>query len=172
LRTLLGDDEYRKLDPNLDIDKIANHASETPAMRELMQSFDDVKKQFTFATPDVRFSLQGELENLDIPGRVNKGLIIIPRYAELFAFRKMLIKIFRATMRRFFDVCIKQIVKLIWEHVDLIERKGSRPKVVISSINASVSNQFCSICSLLEASELLSTCNIGLPRLSKKRKCR
>jgi hypothetical protein len=55
LRTLLGDDEYRKLNPNLDIDKIANHASETPAMRELMQSFDDVKKQFTFATPDVRF---------------------------------------------------------------------------------------------------------------------
>ncbi|KAF1828846.1 hypothetical protein BDW02DRAFT_200221 [Decorospora gaudefroyi] len=112
LRAQIGDDEYRKLDPNLDIDKNANHASETPAMRELMQAFDDVKKQFTFATPDVRFSLQGELENLDIPGKVNKGLIIIPR----------------AIMRYFFDVCIKQIVTLIWEHVDIIEKRGSRPK--------------------------------------------
>jgi len=64
----------------MDIDKNANHASETPAMRELMQAFDDVKKQFTFSTPDVRFSLRGELENLDITGKVNKGLITIPQY--------------------------------------------------------------------------------------------
>lgn len=80
LRMLLGEEEYLKLDPNLDIDKNANHASETPAMRELMQAFDDVKKQFAFSTPDVRFSLRGELENLDIFGKVNKGLITIPQY--------------------------------------------------------------------------------------------
>ncbi|KAI4693068.1 uncharacterized protein J4E88_001439 [Alternaria novae-zelandiae] len=112
LRMLLGEEEYLKLDPNLDIDKNANHASETPAMRELMQAFDDVKKQFAFSTPDVRFSLRGELENLDIFGKVNKGLITIPQ----------------STMRGFFDSCIKQIVELIWEHVDRIEERGSRPK--------------------------------------------
>ncbi|KAI4930473.1 uncharacterized protein J4E92_004305 [Alternaria infectoria] len=81
-------------------------------MRELMQAFDDVKKQFAFSTPDVRFSLRGELENLDIFGKVNKGLITIPQ----------------STMRGFFDSCIKQIVELIWEHVDRIEERGSRPK--------------------------------------------
>ncbi|KAI4922167.1 hypothetical protein J4E90_000595 [Alternaria incomplexa] len=112
LRMLLGEEEYLKLDPNLDIDKNANHASETPAMRELMQAFDDVKKQFAFSTPDVRFSLRGELENLDIFGKVNKGLITIPQ----------------STMRGFFDSCIKEIVELIWEHVDRIEERGSRPK--------------------------------------------
>ncbi|KAL6709496.1 hypothetical protein ACN47E_001431 [Coniothyrium glycines] len=46
LRNQLGDDYYRELDPRLDIEKYASHASETPAMRSLMKDFDHAKKNF------------------------------------------------------------------------------------------------------------------------------
>lgn len=79
LRKLLGDDEYRKLDPNLDIERNATHASETPAMRALMKIFDDIKKTFQPISRDFwKITLPHPLQNLSIPGRVDQGLIRVP----------------------------------------------------------------------------------------------
>lgn len=80
VRLLLGDEEYRKLDPNLDIERNATHASETPAMRILMKKFDALKKNFSTNSREVRLTLPPPLQNLVIPNRVNQGLITIPRF--------------------------------------------------------------------------------------------
>lgn len=80
IRMLLGDEEYRKLDPNLDIERNAAHASETPAMRALMKKFDALKKNFNMDSHEVRLTLPPPLQNLVIPDRVNQGLITIPRF--------------------------------------------------------------------------------------------
>ena len=80
MRWLLGDEEYRKLDPNFDINRNATHASETPAMRALMKKFDALKKNFTPNSREVRLTLPPPLQNLSIPNRVDQGLIIIPRF--------------------------------------------------------------------------------------------
>lgn len=79
LRGFLGDGEYRKLDPNLDIERNATHASETPAMRALMKKFDALKKGFEPNSRDFKVTLPEPLQNLSIPGRVNQGLMIIPK---------------------------------------------------------------------------------------------
>ncbi|KAF2127870.1 hypothetical protein P153DRAFT_432314 [Dothidotthia symphoricarpi CBS 119687] len=112
IRLLLGDEEYRKLDPNLDIGKNASHASETPAMRALMKKFDALKKHFGMDSRDLRLTLPDPVQDLNIPGRVNQGLITIPRKA----------------MENFFDACLIEIVKLIKEHIRRIELRGSRPR--------------------------------------------
>jgi len=78
LREILTDVHYRELDPNFEIDKLATHASETPAMRSLMKDFDVKKKHFTVASPDYQLELPFPLENLDIPG-VKQGLLTIKR---------------------------------------------------------------------------------------------
>ncbi|KAJ4412725.1 hypothetical protein N0V91_000487 [Didymella pomorum] len=112
LRRFLGDEEYRKLDPNLDIERNATHASESPAMRALMKNFDAFKKGFEPNSRDLKVTLPEPLQNLTIPGRVNKGLFVLSK----------------DDMEGFFDACINKIVKLIQIHIKRIEERHSRPK--------------------------------------------
>ncbi|KAJ8111356.1 hypothetical protein OPT61_g6033 [Boeremia exigua] len=114
MRGWLGDEHFRKLDPNLDVDRNATHAAETPAMRDLMKMFDAKKKNFTYTSEshDIRLTLPPPLQNLTIPHKVHQGLVIIPK----------------EIMEDFFDACIKEIVQLIKRHINRIGRQGSRPK--------------------------------------------
>lgn len=80
IREWIGDDEYRKLDPNLDIARDATHASETAPMRELMKRFDVLKKQFGVGdSRKLPLTLPEPIQNLNIPGKVDHGLIRITR---------------------------------------------------------------------------------------------
>ncbi|KAH8727125.1 hypothetical protein GQ44DRAFT_725417 [Phaeosphaeriaceae sp. PMI808] len=112
LRDKLGEDNYRQLDPNLDIDKEAFHASESPAMRYLMEKFDERKQGFTRDSGDFYLDLPPPLDNLTINGVVNQGEMMIPR--EL--------------MEYFFDVCIGEVVAMIKYHMERIEERGALPK--------------------------------------------
>ncbi|KAH7085513.1 hypothetical protein BKA63DRAFT_598156 [Paraphoma chrysanthemicola] len=112
LRDILGEQNYRQLDPNLDIDKDAFHASESPAMRYLMQKFDERKQGFDRDSGDIYLDLPDPLDALTIPGVVDQGQMTIPR--EL--------------MEYFFDVCIGEVVTMIKYHMDRIEERGSLPK--------------------------------------------
>ncbi|KAJ4365713.1 hypothetical protein N0V83_008333 [Neocucurbitaria cava] len=78
LRKQLGETNYRHLDPNFDIDKDAFHASESPAMRYLMEKFDERKQNFDRHSRDLYLDLPEPLDNLTIPGIVNQGQITIP----------------------------------------------------------------------------------------------
>lgn len=121
IRGLIGDEEYRKLDPNLDVARNATHASETAAMRELMRRFDALKKQFGMEHRNLPLTLPEPLQNLDIPKNQNLDL---PKKVN-----KGLIKIQRKAMEGFFDSCIGEIVMLIKDHIKRIGLRGSRPKV-------------------------------------------
>jgi hypothetical protein len=81
LRGQLGEQNYRQLDPNLDIDKDAFHASENPAMRYLMQKFDDRKQAFDRDSGDFYLDLPEPLDALTMSGIVNQGEMMIPRYS-------------------------------------------------------------------------------------------
>lgn len=82
LRSILGENNYCQLDPNLDIEKDAFHASETPSMRYLMQKFDERKEAFDRDTGDFGIDLPDPLGDLTIPGIVDQGLIMISRWAK------------------------------------------------------------------------------------------
>jgi hypothetical protein len=79
LRSKLGEQYYRELDPNLDIDKDAFHASESPAMRYLMQKFDERKQAFDENSGDFYLDLPEPLDALTISGVVNQGEMLISR---------------------------------------------------------------------------------------------
>lgn len=81
LRQLLGDKNYQKLDPYMEMSKITSHATEGPALRDLMKAFDAWKRGFTknFGR-DIPIDLPAPLQDLDIPGKVNHGEITIPWY--------------------------------------------------------------------------------------------
>jgi hypothetical protein len=79
LRGKLGDEYYGELDPNFDIDKDAFHASESPAMRYLMQKFDERKQAFDRDSGDFYLDLPEPLDSLSIPGVVNQGEMLIAR---------------------------------------------------------------------------------------------
>jgi hypothetical protein len=68
-----------KLDPNLDVEKFATHASETPSMRILMKEFDQKKRSFGVEGGECKLELPAPIENIDIKGRVNQGLLTIQR---------------------------------------------------------------------------------------------
>ncbi|KAF2188028.1 actin-like ATPase domain-containing protein [Zopfia rhizophila CBS 207.26] len=112
LRSLIGDKNYQKLDPNTEANKISSHATEGEAMRILMKRFDALKKQFHSGSEDRHVDLPKPLHNLTIPGKVNSGEITITCYQ----------------MSKFFDVCIEQIVELIEQHMYLIGKQRFRLK--------------------------------------------
>ncbi|KAF3050005.1 hypothetical protein E8E11_009658 [Didymella keratinophila] len=114
LRSQLGDEHYTKLDPNMEIDHDSSHSSETPAMRDLMQRFDERKQAFTRESRDQYLDLPFPLENLNVPGVINEGQITITR----------------SLMEDFFDSCIDVIVEMVKWHMERIAERGSRPKDV------------------------------------------
>jgi hypothetical protein len=70
---------YRELDPNLDIDTDAFNASNSPAMRHLMEKFDERKQVFDNESTNFHLDLPEPLDMLTIPGVVNQGEMIIHR---------------------------------------------------------------------------------------------
>lgn len=116
LRQLLGDRYYSQIDPGMGRTTIASHSIEGRAMRELMRDFDILKREFTGDTGQIlQIDLPSPLDDLNIPGVVDFGQITLKE----------------SVMERFFDVCVGQIVTLIRDQADQIERKGGRPKNVI-----------------------------------------
>lgn len=112
LRELLGEKHYSKLDGNLNLDRISLYATEGKAMRKLMKSFDDLKKRFCKGHRDMPLDLPPPLENLTLSPGVNEGEIIITY----------------ATIKGFFDQCVKKIIDLLEGHIRQIERLGKRTK--------------------------------------------
>jgi hypothetical protein len=76
---LLGEKHYQKLNGNPDLEKISSHTTEGKAMRQLMESFDVLKKQFHKDHRDMPLDLPHPLHNLTLDTRVNGGMIIITK---------------------------------------------------------------------------------------------
>lgn len=82
---LIGDDNYRQLDPEMEGTRISSYAAEGKAMRQLMKDFDARKILFhSNYGQDIYLELPAPLEDLNIPG-VNQGQIIIKRFFIRFA---------------------------------------------------------------------------------------
>jgi hypothetical protein len=80
LKDLIGEDRYQQLDQAKISYKISSHDAEGERMRILMKRFEIKKKRFVKDGRDVRIELPEPFHNLDIPDRVDKGLILIPWY--------------------------------------------------------------------------------------------
>ncbi|KAH7115268.1 hypothetical protein B0J11DRAFT_471111 [Dendryphion nanum] len=110
LRLLIGEENYRQLDPYMETNKISSHSTEGRAMRELMKDFDARKHLFhANYTKDINIDLPAPLNNLNIPGRVDRGEITIPS----------------DRMESFFDQSVEPIVTLINDHLKEIRKKGT-----------------------------------------------
>jgi hypothetical protein len=79
LRTLLGDQKYKELDQDADFNKGTSFSSESQQMRMLMARFDVLKKRFSSKPRDSRLDLPDPLANFNMPGKVNKGQVVIPQ---------------------------------------------------------------------------------------------
>ena len=79
LRRLLGDDHYRKLDPNPKFRNLGSHTVESEAMRKLMDTFNTHKEHFGPDSDDILMDLPFPLRDLHMPPTVNHGQIKIPR---------------------------------------------------------------------------------------------
>jgi len=82
------------------------------AMRELMKSFDVLKKQFHKAHRDMALDLPEPLHNLTLDTRVDGGEI----------------KITNATMAGFFNGCVEKIMGLLQGHVRQIDNAHKQVK--------------------------------------------
>ncbi|OAP64492.1 hypothetical protein AYL99_00464 [Fonsecaea erecta] len=112
LRELLGNKYYERLDRNQDLQRITSHTCESKAMRQLMKSFDVLKKQFHKNHRDMALDLPEPLHNLTLDNRVDGGEI----------------KITNATMMRFFNICIGKIMDLITGHLRQIDNLNKQCK--------------------------------------------
>ncbi|OQV06071.1 hypothetical protein CLAIMM_10703 [Cladophialophora immunda] len=112
LRQLLGNKYYEKLDQNQDLQRITSHTCESKAMRQLMKSFDVLKKQFHKNHRDMALDLPPPLHNLTLDNRVDCGEI----------------KITNATMTGFFDFCVGKIMDLLLGHIRQIDNLGKQVK--------------------------------------------
>ncbi|KAF2658712.1 hypothetical protein K491DRAFT_755999 [Lophiostoma macrostomum CBS 122681] len=110
LRMLIGEQNYRELDPELGETKISSHSAEGPAMRELMRDFNARKEIFhSHYGEDIRIDLPAPKDNLTLPGKVNAGQI----------------RISSRQMEVFFDGCVGQIINLLREHKEAIQKSGT-----------------------------------------------
>jgi hypothetical protein len=79
LRNLISDRNYRQLDPKSSR-KINAHTTEGQKIRAIMKEFDGYKRKFASGSRDMKIDLPEPLENLDIKGKVDKGLLTITSY--------------------------------------------------------------------------------------------
>jgi hypothetical protein len=79
LRELIGDENYRQLDPRTISFNTGSHDMEGRSMRELMKKFDEKKKLFKNDPRPIKLDLPFPLHNLNIRG-VDDGQITITRY--------------------------------------------------------------------------------------------
>jgi hypothetical protein len=114
LQEELGDEYYSQLDPRSDSERISAHATEGGAMRRLMQAFELQKKDFKGASPDMQIELPPPLHKINIPGRVEEGILTITN----------------DDMRFFFDDCINEVIDLIQSQIGQVEDKRSRVKTI------------------------------------------
>ena len=85
LRVLIGDANFLQLDTNAQLNKIGSHSTEGRSMRQLMNSFETLKKSFARNTPDMHMELPYPLDNLTIPRRVDSGEITITKYVTMLS---------------------------------------------------------------------------------------
>jgi hypothetical protein len=77
LQKLIGDENYRELDPRNASQKISSHATEGKQMRKLMGGFDIMKRNFSKAQPDKKIDLPAPLDELNIENKVDDGEITV-----------------------------------------------------------------------------------------------
>lgn len=83
LRKILGENRYGLLGPKGDGHKQIGHATESGAMRKLIQNFEVQKQLFhkqSTRTYIIDLPRIAELESLTIPGKIDCGALLITRY--------------------------------------------------------------------------------------------
>jgi hypothetical protein len=79
LRELIGDQEYKKLDPHIQAGKASSNTLVGEHMRELLKGFEQRKRRFASSPEkEIPIDLTGDLANLNIKGKVDGGEIRIP----------------------------------------------------------------------------------------------
>lgn len=79
LRVSIGEENYRHLDPNLDIDKETLHSFEGTKMRFIVRQFEERKRVFGPGSADCYLYLPAPLESLTIGVVVEDGMLKIPK---------------------------------------------------------------------------------------------
>jgi hypothetical protein len=79
LHELLGDRDYRELDPRNASQKISAHDTESKQMRAIMKAFDAFKKKFVKTARDMKMDFPEPLDNLNIDGKVVEGELTITK---------------------------------------------------------------------------------------------
>jgi hypothetical protein len=79
LQALVGDKNYENLCRGSFGSKVSSHNVEGEHIRKVMKVFDDRKRKFKKQGRDISIWLPGPLSNLNIVGKVDKGLITITR---------------------------------------------------------------------------------------------
>jgi hypothetical protein len=77
LQKLIGDKNYRELDPRNASQKISSHATEGRQMRQLMKQFDTLKRDFNKGEPDKGIDLPDPLDDLSVGDNVEEGELTI-----------------------------------------------------------------------------------------------
>ncbi|PVH78397.1 hypothetical protein DL98DRAFT_590324 [Cadophora sp. DSE1049] len=114
LRRVIGEENYRALDPNSSSQQISAHAMEGKEMRQVMKRFEGLKKAFPRDNRPLKLDLPGPLSELNIPRRVSQGELTIS-YHE---------------MKEFFDPCVDTVLELIQNQILQVEQKNNRVKNV------------------------------------------
>ncbi|OAL29037.1 hypothetical protein AYO22_02473 [Fonsecaea multimorphosa] len=122
LRQMLGNKYYEKLDQNHDLQRISSHTCESKAMRQLMKSFDVLKKGFHKNNRDMALDLPPPLHNLTLDNRVDCGEIKITRIGDSLTDNNTSFSLLTsATMTGFFNACVETIMNLLQGHIRQIE---------------------------------------------------
>jgi hypothetical protein len=77
LKKLIGDENYKELDPRNASQKISSHATEGKEMRALMKAFDSCKRKFSRDHRDMKMDLPEPLDDLSIGNQVVGGELTI-----------------------------------------------------------------------------------------------
>lgn len=79
LRKILGEVNYRELDPRNAGQKIGAHSTEGRRMREVMKEFDKFKRDFPKKNREMKMDLPEPLDKITIGTKVIEGELTITR---------------------------------------------------------------------------------------------
>lgn len=129
LRQVLGERNYTHLDPLSDSQRINAQAMEIAEMRLLMSRFEAAKKIFCADSDDVELELPAPLHTLNIPGRVDQGLLTISQQVDSVSGLVTLLIPYSDEMQSFFDPCVDDIIELIDGQIAQVGARKNRVKV-------------------------------------------
>ena len=98
-------------------------------MRQLMSKFEAVKKNFYADWEEVELELPAPLHTLNIPGRVDQGLLMISQRVDSFSGLVILLIPYSDEMQSFFDPCVDDIIELIDGQIAQVGARKNRVKV-------------------------------------------